>query len=126
MGVNATWPLINKTSPCVPFFGAVVEHLEDTFDIRHSSKHTVPKAEVDICALMSMFGLEGGSIFHYKAGRKYTVTKKATPKDAFSEGVHSLLDTQWLTDWFGERMVYLKYTSTLQDYTNPSDATMPA
>src|ERR1700748_3483149 len=102
MGVNASWPLLNKIAPCVPFFGAVVEHVEESFQIRHSSRHSVPKAEIDILAIMNSFGKKGGSIFEYKSDRKVTSEKKEQ-KDCFLEGTNALQNTHWFEDWFEER-----------------------
>jgi len=113
MGVNATWELINALTPAVPFMGRVVDLVETEYDLKHSSKHSLPNEKTDVNGLCKRY--VNSSIFEYKKDRS---RRHNCPEisDMLSEGFHALNDTKWLEDWYERRRAHLEHTNTEEIY----------
>jgi hypothetical protein len=117
MGVNANWQLINELTPAVPFYKRIVELVEKSFDLKHSTKHTLPNPEEDVAGLMRTY--RNGRIFEYREGRKDHSTKETSPKDALKLGSCAMQDTRYLNELFEEWWMYLSNAKGCEDYTLP-------
>ena len=108
MGVNATWDLVDALTPTVPFFQRVVSLVENSFDLRRSSKHTLPDDSTDIAGLVRTY--VNGRINHYQPKRpSQTTIKDSEPKDALAVGSAAIQDPNYLRDIFEERWIYLAH-----------------
>lgn len=110
MGVNATWELLNVLTPAVPFFGRVVKHIENSFGLIHSSRHTLPDETEDIRGLARVY--RRSHIYHYKSERA-----SFHAKDILSRGSQDFQNSSYLRDYFAERMNYFSFARSTEDYS---------
>jgi hypothetical protein len=116
MGMNATWDLIGTLAPAVPYLERVVQQIEGSFDIKASTKHTLPSRDQDLAGLARIHA--DGEILEYREGR----TDKGTgAKDVFTLGSVDIQDGSYLDDLFQDRWNYIQHASTKQDYSQPQD-----
>jgi hypothetical protein len=115
MGANATWDLLNTLTAAVPFFKRVVALVENSFDLRHSTKHTLPNAEVDIAGLVRIY--QNGRIYDYHPARRHNGTTKP-PKDAITLGFKAC-DPKYFKEHFKKRWTYQNHASTEEEYSHP-------
>jgi hypothetical protein len=119
MGVNATWDLLDSLTPAVPFFKRIVNHIERSFGLEHSTKHTIPSAEIDIMGLIRMY--QEGDIYKYRAKRDNSA-KPNSPKDVVTLAEASLQDSNYLDELFKDRWSYIANMNTLEDYSLPTSS----
>ncbi|KAF6752011.1 hypothetical protein DFP72DRAFT_1070712 [Ephemerocybe angulata] len=96
-GPNIQWEYLKKLHPAIHIIRRVTTYIENEFKtIVRGAKHTVPKAELDIKKLQSVYHETG---FHsYAKGRKITVeTDRA--EDYVTEGVMKLNQGKVLEKW---------------------------
>jgi hypothetical protein len=117
MGVNATWGLIDELTPAVPFLKRVVDHVEKSFGLEHSTKHIIPNPLLETRSIMRT--LSSSSAFDYHPNRQDLTDEGNTPKDFATIGEIELQDTKYLNELWKERWSYIKRTSTLEDYAYP-------
>jgi hypothetical protein len=115
MGVNATWALLDTLTPAVPFFKRVVSLVENSFDLRHSTKHSQPNADIDIAGLVRMY--KNGKIFDFRPSRT-NLAQTNTPKDPIALGFKAC-DEGYLRSFIQERLIYQKHANTKEDYSYP-------
>lgn len=120
MGVNANWKLVNSLTPVVPLYKRLVKHVEDSFGLQHSTKHTIPKADLEVLGIMRM--LAQGGACKYQANRA-DLAESNPPKDVIALGASSLQDTSYIADLFADRWSYIAKMSNLEDYSFPTNAT---
>jgi hypothetical protein len=116
MGRNASWDLLEKLTPAIPFLDRVVAQIESSFGLIRSSKHSYPNRETEVMGLINMF--TSNRIFERIAGREHHAGDKY-PKDAFTVGQMALADNEYLQKLFKERWSFIKHRSSFEDYSIP-------
>lgn len=124
MGLNATWDLLDALTPIVPFFKRLAILVENSFDLRRSSKHTLPDGSADVLGLLRTY--INGEIFRYHPERTEVTAKGKEVIDTFTAGVKAIVDTTYLENIFDERWVYIKHQSTQEDYSQSFRRSHPA
>jgi hypothetical protein len=123
MGVNATWDLIDELTPAIPFLKRVVDHVEKSFDLEHSTRHTIPNPELGISGILR--SLADAHVFDYRSKRA-DPAEDSPAKDFVSLGETQLQDTKYLEEIFNDRWSYIAFQSTLEDYSHiPPDESDP-
>src|ERR1700742_2347679 len=109
MGLNSSWELLDSLTPAVPFFKRLVNHIEKSFGLEHSTKHTIPSPETGICEIMKM--AQDACINDYVDGR-IDPAKTNLPKDVIALGATSLQESKYLEELFEDRWSHIANMST--------------